>query len=348
MLLEVIRILSGSVRWCLDLIAWLVDSLLNPEDSSIFKSLVAGQSIDLDSFNTRLHDSNSVALHLLLCSTTRGFLTAICRRVSNLDYISRKAMSAAAQSQVTASIQIPQHITSSELRAAYTTIATLTSGSVIQIRIFETFLASISASIKDAYTTAGLPSSTTQSQQQPNTKAEIARNIIEQTMLFGGPLPAALVPAIRHIFTSLLPSLRCSIDPARLFFTNFSLLALDPPMPSLTKSPSPTPPDQTLASLLGPDQHQKKGGNEKIARTIDIFQRVPIELGQEPVEGPVNENGVREKPRNSKRWRRCARCAAVMEDFNTQKPAVHFLLMQERRCFCGGSWYLMSGKHIVI
>jgi mediator of RNA polymerase II transcription subunit 16 len=171
-------------------------------------------------------------------------------------------------------------------------------------------------------------------------------------MLFGGPLPAALLPAMRHIFTTLLPTLHSGIDPAKLFFSNFSLLALDPITPSSTHSPSPTPPEQTLASLLGPDE--QKGGSkratdlQRIAHTIDIFQRVPITLGQEAVDGPVNENGVREKARDARRWRRCARCTAVMEDYLTQRPGVHILVLQERRCLCGGNWNLLTGKQIVI
>lgn len=335
--------------------AWLIDSLLYPEDPSVFKPLAAGKPMDLGSFSTRLRDSKNVALHLLLSSSARGFLTAICRRLTNLDYTARKAMSTAAQSQGTGSVHISQPLTSNTLRTAYTTIATLTSTSVIHFRIFEAFLGSISASVKDAYTTARYPPTTSQTQQQqqqqPRTKTEGTRNDIELTILFGGPLPVALEPVMRKIFTSFLPTLRSGIDPAKLFFNDYSLLALDPPTPSSVISP-PTPADHSLASLLGSDQQQQRGkegaGNERITHTIDIFQRVPIELGQEPVDSPANENGVKEKARNSRRWRRCVRCTAVMEDIVTQKPAVHFMILHQRRCFCGGGWYLMSGKQIVI
>jgi len=333
--------------------AWLVDSLLHPEDTSLFKPLTTSQPIDLDNFHTRLRDSNNVALHLLLSSAPRAFLTAICRRVSNLDYVSRKAKSTTAQSQAGAPIPIPPPLTSSTLRAAYESIATLTSDSVVHFRAFEIFLISISASVKDAYATAGLASSTPQMQpqQQPHRKEGITRNAAEQTMLFGGPLPAALVPAMRHIFTTLLPTLRSGIDPAKLFFSDFSLLALDPITPSSTHSPSPTAPEQTLVSLLGPEE--QKGGKraadlQRVAHTIDVFQRVPVTLGQEPVDGPVNENGVREKARDAKRWRRCARCTAVMEDYLTQRPGVHFMVLQQRKCFCAGNWILLTGKQIVI
>jgi mediator of RNA polymerase II transcription subunit 16 len=177
-------------------------------------------------------------------------------------------------------------------------------------------------------------------------------------MLFGGPLPAALIPAMRHIFTTLLPALRSGIDPAALFFSDFSLLALDPvtPPPSSSSADSPSPaagpsPNQAIASLLSPDEQQKgkrAADLRRVAHTIDIFQRIPITLGQEPVDGPINENGVREKARDAKRWRRCTRCTAVMEDYITQRPGVHILVLQERRCFCNGTWNLLTGKQIVI
>ena len=42
--------------------------------------------------------------------------------------------------------------------------------------------------------------------------------------------------------------------------------------------------------------------------------------------------------RQGARWRRCARCAAVMEDVLTQRQALQWLVMQQRRCFCSGFW----------
>jgi len=337
---EAVRMLSGSVRWCLDLMSWLIDSLLHPEDSSVFDPISTGQKVELGDLNTRLQASNNVALHLLLSSASRGFLTAICRRLSHLDYTARKAMQSAAQSQSVQPGQLPQPLISNFLRASYTAIATLTSGSIIQIRVFETFLTSISASVKDAYTAAGLSSSPSQAQSQhlPQTKpTEVTRNTAEQTMLFGGPLPAALVPAMTHLFTSLLPTLRSGIDPSKLFFHDYSLLALDPFPPCARQSPLGN--SWTTAW----DQGEDRGGvaEYKVSHTIDVFQRIPVVLGMEP-----DELGF-EKLREVKRWRRCARCAAVMEDLFSPKPAVQFLIMQQRRCFCGGNWVILTGHQVV-
>jgi mediator of RNA polymerase II transcription subunit 16 len=44
-------------------------------------------------------------------------------------------------------------------------------------------------------------------------------------------------------------------------------------------------------------------------------------------------------------WRRCGRCAAVMEDVRGQRPAFAFVLSQQRKCSCGGQWGLLpKGK----
>lgn len=50
---------------------------------------------------------------------------------------------------------------------------------------------------------------------------------------------------------------------------------------------------------------------------------------------------------SSKRWRRCARCAAVMEDVISPRPALQWLVMQQRRCFCGGYWDTLVGGEMV-
>jgi mediator of RNA polymerase II transcription subunit 16, fungi type len=319
--------------------SWIIDSLLHPEDKSIFQSISIGQPINLKDLNNRLHASNNVALHLLLSSATRGFLTVICRRLSHLDYTARKAMSTAAQSQSVTPTHLTQPTISTALRRAYTSIATLTSSSIVQIRTFETFLTSISTSIKDAYTTAGLASSTSQpTQQQRHPRPiESPRNSAEQNMLFGGAIPDELATAVANLFVSLLPTLRSGIDLAKLYFHDFSLLALDP-----VSDPN------SLANANTPCQNNS-ASNKRFAHTIDIFQRIPITLGLERNEGGSSIIGSAERGVVTpiKRWRRCARCAATMEDVTSQRPAVQFLIIQQRRCFCGGNWDIIAGKQVV-
>lgn len=336
--------LLGSVRWCLDLISWIIDSLLNPEDKTIFKYISKGQPINLEELNSRLHTSNNVALHLLLSSASRGFLTAICRRVSGLEYTARKAMSNTAQSQAGIPTNPTQPAISEALGKAYTNIVTLTSNSIVSIRTFDAFLTSISTSVRDAYSSAGLKPSTTQaSQQQLHSRpSESPRNLTEQSMLFGGLLPDELKPAITYVFTSLLPNLRPGIDLARLYFHDFSLLALDP-LPNTSCLSS------LVTALSAPQRNSTSAVSERVVRTIDVFQRVPIELGVECSEarGSTVNRAVRGILTPARHWRRCARCAAVMEDVTSQRSVVQFLINHQRRCFCGGYWNIIAGKQIV-
>lgn len=304
--------------------SWLIDCLLHPDDADVFESISKGETPDLNILSSRLFSSNNIALHILLSSATRGFLTAICRRLVHLDYTARKAMSSAAQSLSAPPGQTAPLISNS-LRASYTAIATLTSGSIVPIRHFEAFVARISEVVKEAYTTANLPSQ----QQVQGSHANPGRNNVEQGILFGGPLPDAMAPAISRIFSEELPKLRAEIDPSRLFFHDFGILGL----------PAPDTPGTNAdeAALEGDALY-------RVRHTIDIFSRVPIELGQEPEES----QGLDAKEhRPGRRWRRCVRCAATMEDIHSVKPAVQFLIMQQRRCYCSGNWDILAGKRAV-
>lgn len=42
------------------------------------------------------------------------------------------------------------------------------------------------------------------------------------------------------------------------------------------------------------------------------------------------------------RWRRCVRCASVMEDIMNQRPGFTYVLAQQRKCCCGGAWALVA------
>jgi mediator of RNA polymerase II transcription subunit 16 len=331
---EAIRKIANLVRWSLDLMCWLVDSLVFPDSQTSIYETINGvtegngnPSIDLDALNSRLRATNNVALHILLSSAGRGFLTAVCRRIVHLDYSARKAMQTAAQIQGAPPGQASQAVISNELRASYTTIATLISVSIIPVRLLETFLTSIFTDVREAYSTAKLPYA---QQQQPQTRTnDLTRNVIERGILLGGPLHPVMIPVISSIFKIHLPNLRAAIDPARVFFHKYDLLGL--PDDSLASDFN-----QTESYATAPNSREE---NWRVSHTIDIFQRVPIVLGQEKEEWSEAARG--------RRWRRCARCAAVMEDITSTKPAVQFLIMQQRRCYCGGNWDLLQGKQTV-
>ena len=328
---EVIRLLAGSVRWCLDLMSWLIDCLLHPEDPEVFESVTKGEDGSIPLLSAHLLATNNIALHVLLSSATRGFLTGICRRLVHLDYTARKAMSAAQSVSAPPGQSAP--LISNSLRASYTAIATLTSSSIVPISHFEAFVARIAEIVKEAYTTAKFPSqSQQQAQGQGVPPGDSIRNGVEQGILFGGPLPDVMAPAISRIFSEELPKLRAEIDPARLFFHDFSILGL--PDSSAT----------TGKGVTGDNAGQTSSSLYRVNHTIDIFSRVPIQLGMEPEEGQgLDTRGSRP----GRRWRRCVRCAAAMEDIHSLTPPVQFLIMQQRRCYCGGNWDILSGARVV-
>jgi mediator of RNA polymerase II transcription subunit 16 len=320
---EVINALAGSVRWVLDLMAWLTDTLLTLRTtvpSSI--DLTNVSSLSLPNLLAHLRSTNTISLHLLLSSPTRGFLTAICRRLAHLDYIARKAIvqtipvhsaSSATNTPITQNgtpnpnnpqgHQVPS--LSPALRAAYMQIATLTSNTILRIKTFETLVASLTSHIKTAYSTHSPPLS-------GSPPAEKARNGIEIKMLLGGSIPDVFKSVIVELFRKegLLESVREEIEPAKLFFADFAMLEVDEDSVSVGK--------------------RKRSG-----LTMDCFRKGWLVNPQKSkAAGGLFGTGGRQDAR----WRRCARCAAVMEDVLSQRQALQWLVMQQRRCFCSGYW----------
>lgn len=335
---EVIDALAGSVRWVLDLMAWLADTLLTlPSTLPSSIDLTKANSLSLPDLVAHLHSTNIVSLHLLLSSPTRGFLNAICRRLAHLDYIARKAImhtmpghpANPATTQANAQNGAPSANNnqgkpipnlSPDLRTAYMKIATLTSNAILRIQTFETLLSSLASHIKNAYTTHSPPLS-------GSPAAEKARNAIEIKMLFGGAIPDSFKGVIVELFRKegLLDAVRDEIDPARLFFANFSMLEVDDDPASV---------------------RERKKSN----LTMDSFRKAWLTNRQKKPagsEGVTSNGNGREAATSNRRlgaggqlarWRRCARCAAVMEDMLSQRQALQWLVMQQRRCFCGGHW----------
>ncbi|PQE11142.1 RNA polymerase ii mediator complex subunit sin4 protein [Rutstroemia sp. NJR-2017a BVV2] len=319
---EVINALAGSVRWVLDLMAWITDTLLTlPNTLPPDLSLTDPSQLSLPTLLNHLHSTNNISLHLLLSSPTRGFLTAICRRLQHLDYIARKAISTTIQSPSNPNSQQPNYQPiSPALRAAYLQIAQLTTNTIIRIKTFETLLSSLTSLVKNAYASTKPPLT-------GNNNAEKARNNLEIKMLFGGEIPAAFKPVIVELFkgidgdggdagpggeVGLLESVRQEIDPAKLWFADFSMLEVD-------------------------EDEIEVGKRKKAGRVMDCFRKTWLVI--EEVKGKEDAAAG-----NGKRWRRCARCAAVMEDVLSHRNALQWLVMQQRRCYCSGYWDTFTGS----
>lgn len=326
---EVINSLTGSVRWTLDLMAWLVDTLLDLPKNVPSTIDLTSPTMSLPDLLAHLHTTNTVSLHFLLSSSTRGFLTAICRRLQHLDYIARRAIaySGTSSSNNTPNPNpnsnqspLPASSLSPALRAAYMQIATLTQDTVIKIKTMETLLGSLTTIISRAYSSHVPPLSGSQG-------AEKARNALEIKMLFGGSIPDAFKGVIIELYRKeggLLETVKEEIEPAKLFFADFSSLEVEEEKRAV--------------------ERRKKSG-----RTMDCFRKAwlvdpvktsgPRATSAEAQEGGANGPGLlATNGRQVARWRRCARCASVMEDVLTNRHALQWLVMQQRRCFCSGYW----------
>ncbi|KAJ5047335.1 uncharacterized protein L3040_003162 [Drepanopeziza brunnea f. sp. 'multigermtubi'] len=311
---EVINSLVGSVRWALDLVAWIIDTLLTlPTTLPPHITLTNASTLSLPDLLSYLHKTNTISLHLLLSSPSRGFLTAVCRRLQHLDFIACKAVlhnNATLEPNPANPNPSPPTKVSPALKAAYVQIAQLTGSSILNIKTLETLLASITSLIKNSY------ASSTNPVLSGSAPAERTRNNIEMKMLFGSSFPDAFKPVIVELFRKegLLDGVKEQIDSSQLFFADFSMLEVD----------------ENKASV------ERRRRSEK---TMDCFRKVWLE---NPPKGLAAEVNGRQG-----RWRRCARCAAVMEDVLTQRQALQWLIMQQRRCFCGGFWNTIApGKTI--
>ncbi|KAN0117358.1 mediator of RNA polymerase-like protein II transcription subunit 16 [Hyaloscypha variabilis] len=339
---EVINSLAGSVRWVLDLLAWLTDTLLSlPTTLPSTIDLTKASNLSLPDLLAHLHSTNTISLHLLLSSPTRGFLTAICRRLQHLDYIARKAIvyPGANSPNPQMANQNSQHqptAPSPALRAAYWQIASLTSGTILRIKTIETLLGSLASLIKTAYASNQPPLSGSQA-------AEKARNALEIKMLFGGSFPDAFKSVIVELFKKegLLDAVKDEIEPARLFFADFTMLEVDEDAISVGKRKALGKTMDCFQKrwLVNPEKKLLTSSSAAGSGVEGSSQTANTNLGTAQDGGAVGSGGLMGAGgRQGARWRRCARCAAVMEDVLTQRTALQWLVMQQRRCFCSGYW----------
>lgn len=323
--IEIVNALSGSVRWVLDLVAWLMDTLFTlPDTLPPNISLTDIDKLSLPDLLQHLHATNTISLHLLLASSARGFLTSICRLLAHLDYIARKAMQRSVTTpqisnigQTPPSQQLPA--LSPALKAAYTQIATLTSSSIIRVKTIETLLLSLGARVKTAYAAANNnPSSNPANNNTQRGGGDPLRNLQEMQILYGDTFPDSFKSVIVDLYRKegLLESVRNEIDPAKLFFADFDVLEIDEDAASVTA---------------------RKAKN----RTMDCFRKNWL---SNPVRHPERSGDGAALVQNAtaKKWRRCARCAAVMEDVVTTRVVLQWLVMQQRRCYCSGYWYTLA------
>lgn len=288
-----------------------------------------------DQMTEYLRSKNDVSVHLLLCSSARGFISAVCRRLHHLDNISGRAIQYYEQKTSLHQPAGPNNPSPGKnigLYNAYKKMQGFASSSLIKVPEFEKLINGLSEEIRLANKATAAAASS--GKEQPDEAAlsvedGARRTAAELQMLLASSPPASFLPVVRKFFAEDLRAFRGLTDPAALFFSDFALLEVE-------------------------DDRKSLASKRKAGRYVDVFKRVELRAGahgggarngallhQGQQQGPDQtdaDGGVGDAP---PQWRRCARCASVMEDVWAQRPGFQFVLNQQRKCSCNGSWALL-------
>ncbi|KAL7786186.1 mediator complex, subunit Med16 [Trichoderma ceciliae] len=300
---EVVEALAGCAKWSLDLISWLTDCLFAlMKDSEFMARLEPRRFAELTPY---LHKRNDISLHLLLSSSSRSFLLAVCRRIALLEALSTRAIEFYRRQPVSMDQAGAPKIPNPQLQQAYQKMQHITTSSLVKVSEFEKLLNILGSDVRQAYQTV-LPNLVKNQSSAPLGKqidlaVKGAQVQIELGMLLAASPPVAFMPVVKKLFAKDLPAFRGLTDPAKLFFANYDLLGVQ-------------------------DEKSNEGSKPPRNVYVDLFRRAEMELG-------------------AQQWRRCTRCASVMEDVFGSRPGYTFVLGQQRKCACGGLWALLpKGK----
>ncbi|RDA83029.1 hypothetical protein CP532_6884 [Ophiocordyceps camponoti-leonardi (nom. inval.)] len=297
---EVVDVLTGCVKWSLALLSWLADSLFALIKDENFMQRLAPQRFA--EMATYLHQKNEMALHLILCSSSRSFLSALCRRVSHLEAISNKAIDFYRRQGDPDDPNNVARLSDPQLQEAYLRMQQVTTSSLIKVTDFEKLLNTLSSDIRQAYHTI-LHNRLKNGPNPPQGKqleaaVKTAQVQIEVGVMLTSSPPIALMPVLKKLMGHDVGVFRGLTDPAALFFADYSLLGLLDDEMSLSAR---------IASGV----------------SVDLFRKIELKPG-----------GFRPGRR------RCARCTAIMGDVYVSKAGFTFILSQQRRCSCSGHWTL--------
>ncbi|KAI5466333.1 mediator complex, subunit Med16 [Mariannaea sp. PMI_226] len=296
---EVVETLAGCARWSLDLIAWLIDCLFELMNDDKFMELLVPQRFN--EIAPYLHQKNNISLHFLLSSSSRGFLSAICRRLGHLEALSTRAIEFYRRQSADPSASGKL---APRLQQAYQRMQHVTTSGLVKVAEFEKLLAVLGGDIRQAYQTF-LPALVKAQQNAPQGKqidmaVKTARIQFELALLLSASPPPAFLQVMVKFFNKDLKAFRNLTDPAQLFFADYDLLEVQD------------------------DKRSLAAKKAKGMMYVDVFNRMEL------------------KTSTGRQWRRCCRCAAVMEDVFGSRPGFTFVLGQQRKCSCSGHWSLLA------
>lgn len=396
---EVVDALGGCAKWAIDLLAWLSDCLFQLADDETFMDILADPK-RFHELAGYLQSQNDVSLHLLLCSSTRGFLSAACRRLSHLEILSNRA--AQFNQTLKDSQQAQQHKEGEPPRlaagpppallVAYQKIQRFIGSSPVKVGHFETLVNQLSTDIRSAYHTS-LPSIV--SSEVPEVRADTGQPIFtheqriknrqtmfELDMLLASNPPSSFQEVIFNFFKTDLAAFKAQTDPAKLYFGNFDLLEVEDDAKSLMRKKEAGKYIDVFKRVevySGGSANTKTGGTVSASRgtaggimngasgpgvagqgrNANIGAPATLNLafrGSAGGAGGPNDAGATSGAGVSSgnsppaaavpQWRRCVRCASVMEDVWGHRPGFTFVLAQQRKCACGGNWGLVPKSSI--
>ncbi|KAK7714166.1 Mediator of RNA polymerase II transcription subunit 16 [Diaporthe eres] len=332
---EVVDALTGCAKWALDLLCWLTDSLFVLRDDPKFMELLnPGRFSEMTAY---LKSKNDVSLHLMLCSSTRGFLVAACKRLVHLQVMSTQATQYwdknAAMHNSTDS-HASQGIIA--VQQAYLKMQRCITTTLIKVNDIDKILNTLGGEIKRTYQVSAAALAQKQQQQsgkpnQPGADANIkkAQAHCEMNILLAENPPPQFLPLIKKLFEVDLKNLAASTDRSGLFFADFQLLEVE-------------------------EDPRRLAARKAQGKYVDTFKRVEL-TAHNPAKATGGDNVHRPQEQQQQAdaatglaWRRCVRCCAVMEDALAAKPGMNFVLSQQRRCACGGGWGLLAPGELVV
>lgn len=308
-LIDVVNALAGCVKWSTDLLCWLCDSLFCLFDDPEFMKLI--KQPQLTHLTQYLHSKNEIALHLVLCSATRGLLSAVCRRITLLDSFSTRAISWYENREKSAPNATQPSSSHQGLYAAYQRIRLYTSSSLIKADEFDKLLTSLGADIRSAYNTSLAVLATNNHAPTQDTISRGRQHCELQMLVLQAP-PMSFAPVIERFFNKDIREFRQHSEVAKLYFADYSLLEV----------------------IDGPRTLEKR---RRSGVRVDLFKRVEISRR--------SSSDGRAVKKSQLPWRACARCGSVMEDLSmvtgSKQPGLAFLLRQQFVCCCGGRMALL-------
>ncbi|KAL5594513.1 hypothetical protein BROUX41_001439 [Berkeleyomyces rouxiae] len=333
---EVVDALTGCHKWSIDLMCWLLDSLFELLQDKEFLDILQQYrgGTELGNF---LQKRNNIALHFILSSSSRGFMVAILRRLQHMDGLSKKATSFYERNYN----PNDSHVNLALYRA-YSRMHKVMESSLFKFDELEKFFSGIATDIRSSY--QHMQTIMNKRQQQLGTQNQSAEQVAhhievivknmqtknELTLLLSPHIPQVLVQVVKKLVSTDLPNLRAKMDQKKLLFHDYTLLeAQDSPEALLERENRGVIVDSFKHVLL-PNAHilaQKKSVQG------ENYQGGLGGLGGFPsphIKAPVSTGKLR----------RCARCAAAMEDIYGHKPGLTYVLAQMRVCACGGYWGL--------